>query len=105
MPERYDALLCVWNKCGIIKNEDWSDEKTIQPPLSLGIKEVEIKKYSLFSGYMKTEIPYARRIGSHIKMSYFLYCFATSYMPVTFGSLSLNQKSLACCDEGSQICV
>jgi hypothetical protein len=25
MPERYDALLCVWNKCGIIKNKDWSD--------------------------------------------------------------------------------
>jgi len=54
---------------------------------------------------MKIEIPYARRIGSHIEMSYFLYCFATSYMPVTFGSLSLNQKSLACCEEGSQICV
>jgi hypothetical protein len=25
-------------------------EKTIQPPLSLGIKELKIKKYSLFSG-------------------------------------------------------
>lgn len=50
MPERYDALLCVWNKCRIIKNEDWSDGEDHQTPLSLGIKEVEIKKYSLFSG-------------------------------------------------------
>jgi hypothetical protein len=48
MPERYDALLYVRISAELSKMKIGQMVKTLQPPLSLGIKEVKIKKDSLF---------------------------------------------------------